>query len=70
MFKKQIIDITGVSLTPSKNGKKCLGNGENKYCECCCDECDYFLKCFSHYKKRKAKHFKRQIFEKNIDKVK
>lgn len=46
-----IIDLSGIILTPSEDGKECLGNGESfdKYgnrIECCCDECDYFLICF------------------------
>lgn len=50
MRKKQIIDVTGTPLTPSKQGKKCLGNGEHLEYECCCDECDYYLYCFPQYK--------------------
>ena len=49
MRKKQIIDVTGTPLTPSRQGKKCLGNGEHPEFECCCDECDYYLKCFPQY---------------------
>lgn len=40
-----IIDVTGIELTPGNFGKDCLGNGEHKIYECCCDECDYFLCC-------------------------
>ena len=40
----EVIDITGVKLTPGKPSV-CLGNGEQGF-ECCCDECDYFLVCF------------------------
>ncbi len=47
--KKQIIDVTGIPLTPSRQGKKCLGNGEHPEYDCCCDECDYFLYCFPQY---------------------
>ena len=44
----------GVELTPSKNGEKCLGNGECKDeegnpIECSCDECDYLGYCFEDY---------------------
>ena len=46
---EQIIDITGTPLTPSPQGKDCLGNGENSNYECCCDECDFFLDCFPQY---------------------
>ena len=48
MRKRQIIDVTGTSLTPSRQGKRCLGNGENPQYECC-DECDYYLYCFPQY---------------------
>lgn len=46
-----ITDITGITLTPSNKGKNCLGNGEHtdkneNLIECCCDECDYYLRCF------------------------
>ena len=38
MRKKQIIDVTGIPLTPSRQGKKCLGNDENFEYESRCDE--------------------------------
>ena len=46
-----IIDITGIPLTPGKNGTDCLGNGQHydnqgRKIECCCDECDYMLCCW------------------------
>lgn len=47
-----IIDITGIVLIPGNLGINCPGNGQ--HCddsgipiECCCDECDYFLCCYS-----------------------
>lgn len=40
---------TGTKLTPSPQGKECLGNGTWVGYECCCDECDYFLECFPEY---------------------
>lgn len=49
MRKKQIIDVTGTPLTPSGQGRKCLGNGEHQEYECCCDECDYYLYCFPQF---------------------
>ena len=52
MKKKQIIDITGTPLTPSRQGRKCLGNGRHQEYECCCDECDYYLYCFPQYDER------------------
>ncbi len=49
MRKKQIIDATSTLLTPSRQGRKCLGNGEHPEYEICCEECDYFLYCFPQY---------------------
>lgn len=49
-MSKKIIDVSGITLTPSFQGSKCLGNGEHKGYECCCDECDYYLECFPQYK--------------------
>lgn len=40
-----IYDITGTLLTPGNCGNDCLGNGEHKGIECCCNECDYMLCC-------------------------
>lgn len=52
----RIIDVTGTVLTPGNHGENCAGNGEHidenaKIIECCCDECNYFLECFSEYEK-------------------
>ena len=44
-ISKKVIDITGIELTPGQSDV-CLGNGEQGF-ECCCDECDYYLLCFS-----------------------
>lgn len=41
---------TGIELTPSSEGKDCLGNGEHPGIECCCDECDYYLTCFPNWR--------------------
>lgn len=54
-----IIDITGTILTPGNHGKNCAGDGghidENgKLIECCCDECDYFLECFSEWETKQC----------------
>ena len=46
MKRKIIIDVTGIPLTPSWQGMYCLGNGNHKGYECCCDMCDYFLYCY------------------------
>ena len=43
-IQKNVIDITGIKLTP-QNPSVCLGNGIQGF-ECCCDECDYLLLCF------------------------
>lgn len=40
-------------LTPSPNGEKCIGNGQNKDVECMCDECDYFLECYPEWDRKK-----------------
>ena len=36
---------TGILLTPSYHGEKCMGNGERLGYECCCDECNFYLQC-------------------------
>ena len=36
-------------LTPSPEGRDCLGNGEHPGFECQCDECDHYLACFPEY---------------------
>ncbi len=50
MRRKQIIDPTGTPLTPSFHGRKCLGNGEHPDYEICCENCDYYLRCFPKYR--------------------
>ncbi len=50
MRRKRVIDVTGTPLTPSWKGNKCLGNGEHEpEYECCCDECNYYLRCFPQF---------------------
>ena len=44
---KKVMDITGVDLSPEK-ASVCSGNGACGF-ECCCDECDYFLLCFTEF---------------------
>ena len=46
-IEKKVIDVSGTELTPGEP-KGCLGNGEQSF-ECCCDECEYFLHCFSEF---------------------
>lgn len=41
---------TGIRLTPSCDGKDCLGNGEHG--PCCCDECDFYQLCFPNWKEK------------------
>ncbi len=48
---KDMIDPTGILLTPSFHGEDCLGNGDHPEYECCCDECDYYLDCFPDWDK-------------------
>ena len=51
IIQKKVIDITGIELTPGEPNA-CLGNGEQGF-ECCCDECDYYLLCFSEFDSQK-----------------
>jgi len=41
--------ISNIELTPGSNGELCPGNGEHEGIECQCDECDYYLLCFTGY---------------------
>lgn len=41
-------DVTGTPLCPG-HPKICLGSGDFPGFECCCDECDHFLKCFPEW---------------------
>ena len=47
--EKMIDPGTGILLSPSYLGGVCIGNGDNPGHECCCDECDYYLVCFSDW---------------------
>lgn len=38
-------DVTGTPLAPGQP-KMCLGNGDFPGFECCCDNCDFYLRCF------------------------
>ncbi len=68
MIRRKIIDVTGTPLTPSYKGRKCLGNGEHPPYECCCDECNYYLKCYPDcnwwIKKTMFKHWVKYLFKK------
>ena len=46
-------DVTGTWLCPGEP-KLCLGNGSFPGIECCCDECDHYLKCFPEAMPSKA----------------
>ena len=61
-----IIDVTGVVLNPGADGEECLGNGkhrdaEGNLIECCCDECDYYLECFSDWRDQ-SKQIDKRLF--------
>ena len=58
---KKVIDVTGVELTPGEPDV-CLGNGEQGF-ECCCDECDYYLLCFTDFN---PKNKERNIAENKV----
>ena len=56
-----IIDITGTILIPGNRGKDCPGNGQ--HCddsgipiECCCDECDYLMCCYTSITDQECLH--------------
>lgn len=52
IYEENYLDpSTGIKLTPSPAGRECLGNGTWVGYECCCDECDFFLQCYSEYDK-------------------
>ena len=40
-----IVDVTGIELIPGNSGLDCPGN--RKHGECCCDECEYMMCCFT-----------------------
>lgn len=48
MNEKKEIDVTGIELSPG-DPEACKGNGKHDGIECCCDECDFFLKCFPEW---------------------
>ena len=53
-ISKKVIDIIGIELMPGEP-TVCLGNGEQGF-ECCCDECDYYLRCFPEFDPKKQKN--------------
>ena len=58
VIPKKAIDVTGIELMPGEP-TTCLGNGEQGF-ECCCDECDYFLRCFPEFDPKKTKELTKQ----------
>ncbi len=44
-MQNKILDPSGAELRPG-DPSSCQGNGMDPRFECCCDECDYFLRCF------------------------
>ena len=46
-IQKKVTDINGIELSPGEPDI-CLGNGKQGF-ECCCDECDHYLLCFSEF---------------------
>lgn len=46
-IQKKVTDVTGIELAPGEP-TVCLGSGEQGF-ECCCDECDYYLLCFTGF---------------------
>ena len=53
MMDGTIDPCTGIMLTPSYHGEKCLGSGDHAGFECCCDECEYYLSCFPDWQEWK-----------------
>ena len=51
-------DCPLIRLTPSPQGKDCLGNGEHNDIakEVRCDECSYYLYCFPQYDNYPVRH--------------
>lgn len=45
-------DPTGAELAPG-DPEHCQGNGKHPDFEICCDECDFYLKCFPEWEKRR-----------------
>ena len=46
-FQNKVIDVTGIELTPGEP-TVCLGNEKQGF-ECCCDECNYLIRCFHEF---------------------
>ena len=54
-IQKKVIDITGIDLTPGEP-TVCLGNGGQGF-ECCYDECDYYLICFTEFNSKNKEKY-------------
>lgn len=42
---EKVIDVTGTQLTPG-DPAECLGSDRHPDHPLCCDECDFYLKCY------------------------
>lgn len=47
-FDEELAEEQGIELTPG-DPERCKGNGKHPGIECCCDECDYYTKCFPEW---------------------
>ena len=66
-----IVDVTGTELIPGNFGRDCPGNGEHRNIECCCEECNYYLRCFPDFTWLKIKFlFKKRAIKNAIKKLK
>lgn len=57
---REVIDVTGTSLTPG-SFETCLGNGKHQGIECCCDNCDYFIDCILRSDAEEWQELKKEI---------
>lgn len=47
-FIKRML-LMRIKLMPGNEGKDCPANGEHKWIECQCDECEYLMCCIPEY---------------------
>ena len=45
-----MLDPSGVLLAPGFHGENCAGSVNTSEHECCCDECDFYLLCFTDWR--------------------
>lgn len=48
-LKYKIISVFEVKLMPGNEGKDCPANGEHRWIECKCDECEFLMCCTPEY---------------------